>query len=214
MAALTVAELFVATGLVDTVNVVVVAPLGTDTVAGTETALGLEEDSETDNPAVGAGESMVSVPVAVTPPITDVGAILNPVRAEASTVKDPVTGVVVPTPADTATVVFAATGDVVAVKVAVSAPFRTVTVGGTDTAAEGLLRVTARSAFGVELRVTVPVEDTEPFTEAGLKVRDFAVWAIETAQAARTREVVARRFNEEWANFNRRLRMPASLSPP
>ena len=58
----------VATGLVVTVNVAVVAPAGIETVAGTVAALSLSK--LTTAPPVGAGPESVRVPVAEEPPVS------------------------------------------------------------------------------------------------------------------------------------------------
>lgn len=66
--------------LVDTVKVAVVAPEATVTVEGT-VADELLEDRLTAKPLDGAGPLIVTVPVDVPPPVTDVGLRLMPVRA-------------------------------------------------------------------------------------------------------------------------------------
>lgn len=68
-----VGEAFVATGLVVTVKVAVVAFGGTVTFAGTLAAPGLLLDKLTTAPLAGAGPVRVTVPVDKVPPITVVG---------------------------------------------------------------------------------------------------------------------------------------------
>ena len=68
-AALIVAEAEVDTGDVVIVNVAVLLPGATVTVAGV-TALATLEERETANPAAGAGPFNVTVPVEETPPVT------------------------------------------------------------------------------------------------------------------------------------------------
>src|SRR2546422_11540638 len=67
-----VAEVDAFTGLVVTVNVTLVAPTGTVTLAGTVAAV-LSLDSVTCAPPAGAGPSSVTVPVELLPPVTVVG---------------------------------------------------------------------------------------------------------------------------------------------
>ena len=86
-------------------------------------------------------------------------------------------------------VVFDATGLVVAAKVAVVAPAATVTEAGTWAAAVfELLNVTTAPPTGAGLsRVTVPVDDTPPSTEAGLTLT-----ALSAATGAVTVNVAVR----------------------
>ena len=67
-----VADVDAVTALVVTVNVTLVAPTGTVTLAGT-VAAELLLDSETCAPPAGAGPSSVAVPVELLPPVTVVG---------------------------------------------------------------------------------------------------------------------------------------------
>ena len=76
-----------ATGLVVTVNVAVVAPAATVTLAGTCAAAVLLLDRATTDPPVGAGPFNVTVPVDEVPPITDVGFKLTEPATGAVTVK-------------------------------------------------------------------------------------------------------------------------------
>jgi hypothetical protein len=75
-----------ATVLVVAVKVAVVAPAATVTEAGTWAAAVLLDDRETTAPPVGAGLSRVTVPVEDTPPSTEVGFTLTPLKAAASAV--------------------------------------------------------------------------------------------------------------------------------
>ncbi len=76
-----------ATALVVTVKVAVVAFAGTVTVAGTWAAAVLLLDRVTAAPPAGARPDNVTVPVEEVPPITEVGLRLNAFKAGASTVK-------------------------------------------------------------------------------------------------------------------------------
>src|SRR3989441_5332389 len=67
-----VAEVDAVTALVVTVNVALMAPAGTVTLAGT-VAAELLLDSATCAPPAGAGPSSVAVPVELLPPVTVVG---------------------------------------------------------------------------------------------------------------------------------------------
>jgi hypothetical protein len=80
MVAVTVAE----TGVVDVVNVAVVAVAGTVTLTGTVTPLAvLLLDRVTTTPPVGAAPDRVTVPVEPVPPITVVGLSERPVSVGA-----------------------------------------------------------------------------------------------------------------------------------
>jgi hypothetical protein len=78
-----------ATGLVLTVNVAVVAFAATVTLAGTVAAAMLLLLSVTDSPAVGAAPFNVTVPVDEPPPVTVVGLRLTEVGTGAATVRLP-----------------------------------------------------------------------------------------------------------------------------
>jgi len=71
------------TARVVTVNVAVVAPATTVTLAGTVAAAVLLLDSVTTAPPAGAAPLSVTVPVEVPPPVTDVGFKLIELREEA-----------------------------------------------------------------------------------------------------------------------------------
>jgi hypothetical protein len=80
-------EVVVATGLVVTVNVAVVALAAIVTLAGTCAAVALLLDRVTTAPPTGAGPFNVTVPVEVFPPNTEAGLRLRDASAEAVTVK-------------------------------------------------------------------------------------------------------------------------------
>jgi len=76
----------VATGLVVTVKVAVVAFAGTVTLAGTCAAAVLLLDRVTTAPPAGAGPFSVTVPVEEVPPITEVGLRVTELSVAAVTV--------------------------------------------------------------------------------------------------------------------------------
>ena len=124
------------TVLVETVNVALVAPAGTVTLAGTVAALELS-DSETAAPPVGAAPLNVTVPVEVLPPTTLVGLMLTaesvgPVAPPAVTLSPAVRDQpVLSASPEMMTSVFAVTAVVVIGKVALVAFSGTVMLNGT-----------------------------------------------------------------------------------
>ena len=82
-----VTEALLATGLVVTVKVAVVAFAATATLAGTPATAVLLLDRLTTAPPVGAGLLSVTVPVDEVPPITDVGLKVTVLRTADVTVK-------------------------------------------------------------------------------------------------------------------------------
>jgi hypothetical protein len=159
------------TVLVVTVNVAVVAPVATVTLAGTVAAAELS-DRVTTAPPVGAALVSVTVPVEEAPPVTLVGLIVTADRLD-----DAATGVTVnvavrvvpPNDPVIVTGVEAVTVLVVTVNVAVVAPAATVTLAGTVAAVELPDSVTTAPPAGAGVfSVTVPVEEAPPTTEVGL----------------------------------------------
>jgi len=151
---------------VETVNVAVVAPPATVTVAGTM-AMELEEAKATDVPPTGAEPVKVTVPVDDCPPVTAAGVSVR-LAIVAGTMVRVADLVIVPCVAVTVAVVVDATTDVVAVKVAVVAPAATVTVAGTVALVLLELRLmTAPPVPAGTASVTVPTDETPPVTEAG-----------------------------------------------
>ena len=172
--AVIVTEVLLATGLVMMVNVAVVAPAATVTLAGTCAAAVLLLDSVTTAPPAGAGPVNLTVPVDEIPPTTEVGLTVRPLPLPLSvgavTVKPDV--LVTPYVPAIVAVVLLATGLVVMVNVAVVAPAATVTLAGTC-AAVGLLLdrlTTAPPAGAAAVNVTVPVDEVPPTTEVGFTV--------------------------------------------
>ena len=82
-----VSEVFVATGLVVTLKVAVVALAATVTLVGTWAAAVLLLDRVTTAPPTGAGPFKVTVPVDVLPPNTDAGLRVTEAGTGAITVK-------------------------------------------------------------------------------------------------------------------------------
>jgi len=85
---------FVATGLVVTVKVAVVAPAATVTLAGTCAAAALLLDRVTTAPPAGAAPLNLTVPVDEAPPSTEMGLRATELRADEVTAK--LVGLVVP----------------------------------------------------------------------------------------------------------------------
>jgi len=158
----------VATAVVVIVNVAVVLPAGTATVAGTAAAE-LLSDRDTVVPPEGAAPFRVTVPVEELPPITVLGLKLKPLTEGGLIVKAAV--LVTLYTADTVTEVATATGVVVTVKVAVVAPGATVTLAGTWAAL--LLSDTVMTmpvAGAGPFSRTVPVDELPPTTDEGAKL--------------------------------------------
>src|SRR5271166_2260157 len=170
--------LLLATGLVVTLKVAVVALAATVTLAGTCAAAVLPLDRVTIAPPAGAEPFKVTVPVDVPPPKTDAGLTLTDASTAAVTVKlafwatpyapEMVSDVVVPT------------GLVVTLKVAVVAFAATVTVACTCAAAVLLLdRVTTAPPAGAgPLSVTVPVDELPPSADVGLRATELRTGAV------------------------------------
>ena len=164
------------TALVATVNVALVVPAATVTLAGTVAAAVLLLESDTTTPPLGAAALNVAAPVEELPPTTLVGLTVT-----AESVGDGGGGftpsaansVVLPRVAESWTVVVL-DGNVVMVKLALVAPAATVTLGGTVAALGRLLvNVTTLPPAGAGLgSVTVPVEGLPPVTLVGLTVNE------------------------------------------
>jgi hypothetical protein len=171
-----VAEALLATGLVVIVNVAEVAPAATVTLDGACAVVVLLLDRETTAPPVGAGPVSLTVPVDEVPPITDAGLTVTPlplpVRVGGVTVRVAVR-LTLPAEAVTTTAVWAATGVVVVVNVAVVLPAATVTLAGTAATNElALDRVTTNPPVGAaRVSVTVPSEVLPPTRDVGLNPR-------------------------------------------
>ena len=156
-------------------NVALVLPLGTMTVAGTVAAHGGLLDSDTTAPSLGAGPLSVTVPVEPLPPTTEDGLKDRETSTSGggSTVR--FEDWVPPSySAEIVTAVALGTATVVNENVALVLPPGTETVAGTKVT-EGLLLDSDTSAppLGAgPLSATVPVEPLPPTTEDGLKDRE------------------------------------------
>jgi len=165
-----VTDVLLATTLVLTAKVAVVAFAATVTLEGTVAAAVLLLLSVTTAPPAGAGPVSVTVPVDEVPPITVVGFRLTELGTAAATVRLTL-WVVLLNVAEMVTDVLLLTMLVVTVNVAVVVPPATVTLEGTvATAVLPLLSVTTAPALeGGLLSVTVAVEDVPPVTVGTVK---------------------------------------------
>ena len=168
-----------------TTKVLELVPDATETVAGTVATEVFELESWTTAPPAGAGPLSVTVPWEVAPAVRVAGLSVTEIGSGAETLSEPLAD----TPPATAvmtTWVVAATGDVVTAKVAAAAPALTVTVAGTEAAAElDETRVTTRLPVGaLAERVTVPVVPVPPVTLVGAKVTEIGSAEGLTATAA------------------------------
>ena len=162
-----------ATALVLTVNVALVAPAATVTLAGTLAAVVLLLESVTVAPPAGAAPLKVTVPVEEFPPVTLVGFSESEERVgggggAAVTVSE--ADLLAPlNVAEMETVVDTATALVLTVNVALVAPAATVTLDGTLATVVLLLEsvTTAPPDGAAPLSVTVPVEEFPPVTLVG-----------------------------------------------
>jgi len=166
------------TALVLTVNVALLAPATTVTLAGTVAVDVLLLERETVAPPAGADPLSVTVPVEGDPPVTLVGFSVSEERvgrACGSTVSEAV--LVTPAyDAEIVTGVDAVTALVLTVNVALLAPAATVTLA--DTLAAPLLLESSTCAPPVSagpLSVTVPVEGDPPVTLVGFSVSEERV---------------------------------------
>jgi len=168
------------TALVVTVNVALVAPAATVTLAGTAAADELLERATT-APPLGAAPLSATVPVDCAPPFTVVGLRVteDSATAPAGLTVSKVVTVVPPYEAEMVTGVAAVTALVVTVNVALVAPAAIVTLAGTAAADALLERVTTAPPLGAApLSVTVPVDGAPPFTVAGLSATEDSATAV------------------------------------
>src|SRR2546422_431178 len=185
-----VAEVDAATALVVTVNVTLVAPTGTVTLAGT-VAAELLLDSVTCAPPAGAGPFSVTVPVELPvealPPVTVVGFTPSEERRTGCGFTVRVAGRVTPLyTAEMVTGVDAATVLVVTVNVGLVAPAGTVTLPGTVAAVLLLDRVTDAPPAGARpFSVTGPVEVPPPVTVVGFSASERRAAGFTVSMAVR-----------------------------
>src|SRR3989442_7610816 len=166
------AEVDAATALVVTVNVTLVAPAGTVTLAGTVAAV-LMLDCVTCAPPAGAGPSSVAVPVELLPPVTVVGLSASEERRAAGFTVSVAVRVTPLYTAEMVTGVDAATALVVIVNVVLVAPAGTVTLAGTVAAALLLVDIATCAPAGAgPSSVAVPVELLPPVTVVGLSASE------------------------------------------
>jgi hypothetical protein len=171
-----VAVVVLATAVVVTVNVPVVAPAATVMLAGT-VADALLLDRATTAPPVGAAALSVAVPVELAPPTRLVGARATDVMVTAGglMLSEAVWLEALYVAVMTA-LVTDATAVVVTVNVPVVAPAATVTLAGTVADALLLDRVTTAPPVGAtELSVTVPVELAPPTRLVGASATEETV---------------------------------------
>jgi hypothetical protein len=165
------------TGVVEIVNVALVAPAGTLTLAETIAVARMLLDSATATPPTGAGALRVAVPVAAVPPVTPLGLTLREERLGARITVRVASWVVPPYVAEIVTPMDAATKLVDTVNVALVAPAASITLLGTVAAAGSLLasRTTAALASAGPINVTVPIEEVPASTLVGLRINDDRV---------------------------------------
>ena len=165
--ALRVATMFEVTAFVVTAKVADDDPLGTEMVTGTVTRAELE-NSETVKPFAGAAPFNMTVPVAVAPPATGLGAMVYPLKDAGVTVRlavwlDP------PEEARIEVVTLADSPMVATVNVAVVAPAAIVTDDGTEASCVVVERAIEMPPAGAaRLKVTVPITLFPPTMVAGL----------------------------------------------
>jgi len=158
--------------LVFTVNVALLNPARTVTLAGTVATEVLLLESATTAPPAGAGPLSVTVPVEELPPVVLDGFNISEVRAGGSTVIVAVC-VAPPNAAVITAVVADATGFVVTVNVVVVVPSGIVTVAGTLTDGSLLDKETTAPPTGAgPLSVTVPVDKLPPVTFAAFNPKE------------------------------------------
>jgi len=163
-------------------NVALVLPDGMVTLGGTDATTGLALVRATVKPPVGALPVSVTVPVELDPPVTEVGLRVRVESVGGFTVRVAVL-LIPPAEAVITTAVWATTGIVRMVNVAVLLPDATVTLTG-KVAIVGLAleRVTTTPPAGAAtVSVTVPVDVLPPINEVGLNARVERAVIISTA---------------------------------
>jgi hypothetical protein len=176
------------TDCVTTVQVALVAPWGTITVAGIE--LMAEPPLATVKVTVvsaATARPKVTLPVALPPPFTVAGVKVTVVGPLGVTVSEPTT--VVPfAAADTLTAVEAATEAVTSENVALELPAGTVMLGGIDVTAAFpavTVRDTGTSTVAWAARVTVPTVLEPPMSDKGANFRELGMSGVTVKTAVR-----------------------------
>jgi hypothetical protein len=167
-----VAGVAAATTLVVTVNVALVAPAATVTLAGVADDA-LSSDSVTKVPPVGAGPFKVTVPIEELPPNTLTGFITTEESARGTIASEPVCVDPLNVPV-IVTGVEVVTALVVTVKVAVVAPVATTTLAGVVAnvlLSDSVTVLCAAVPTAGPFKVTVPIEGLAPATVAGFMTR-------------------------------------------
>jgi len=173
---------FAPTGLVATLNVVVVAPAATVTLPGTCAAVVLSLASVTTAPPAGALPVSVTVPAELVPPRTLVGFRVTEASVGGVTIR--AADWVAPKIPEIVATVEDETAPVVTLKSAVVAPRATVTLAGTCAALLLLANVTtAPPAGATPFSVTVPAALVPPTTEVGFNDTVDRVGALTVSTA-------------------------------
>ena len=174
------------TRLVVTVNVALVDPAATVTLAGTVAAAVLLLESVTAAPPLGAGLASVTVPCVGLPPVKLMWASVREASAGGAEATVRVAVRVVPLrEAEIVTAVETPTVKVLTVKVALAAPAGTVTPAGTVATAVLLLDsvTTMPPAGAAPLSATVPCEGLPPSTLVGLSVNEDSAGGSTVSEA-------------------------------
>ena len=171
---------------VDAVNVALMAPAGTVTLAGTVAIEGLPLESVTAAPPAGAAASSVTVPVDALPPVMVVGLRLKAERVVGGATVSAADLVTPPYVPEIVSEVGAETELVDTVNVAVVAPATTITLAGTVAIAALLVEsvTSAPPAVAAALRDTVPLEVFPPVTFGGSRLNEASAMGWPRVSAA------------------------------
>ena len=159
-----------------TVNLALVCPTATVTLAGTVATDVLPLEMDTLAPPEGAAALRVTVPVELLPPLMLVGLRVNEESVNAGLMISEAIWELLPSVALIVAVRAVLTDVVLTVNLALVDPLATLTLLGTLALELLLLRLTTMPPEGAaELRVTVPVELLPPVTLVGFSVSDEIV---------------------------------------
>jgi hypothetical protein len=191
------------------VNVALVAPAATVTLAGTVATVVWLLERATVAPPVGAALERVTVPLEFVPPVTLDGLTLTPCKLAGGGTGVTVSVVDLLTPLYVAVIVTAVlvvTADVVAANVALVDPAAIITLVGTLATAVLLLEsaTTAPPIGAAAVNVAVPVEPFPPTTLEGLAATDDKVAAAGAACGVKRR--IAENGPNTPAEFRARTR--------